>query len=42
MPIENFFQDYEGEPDNMVRRIQQLVEVEQTKEQVMDRAHDHQ
>jgi hypothetical protein len=26
----------------MIRRIHQLVEVQQTREQVMDRAHDHQ
>jgi hypothetical protein len=26
----------------MIRRIHQLVEVQQTREQVMDKAHDHQ
>jgi hypothetical protein len=27
LPVEKFFQDYQGEPDDMIRRIQQLVEV---------------
>jgi hypothetical protein len=27
-PVEKFFQDYQGEPDDMVRRILQLVEVQ--------------
>jgi hypothetical protein len=26
-PVAKFLQDYQGEPDDMVRRIQQLVEV---------------
>jgi hypothetical protein len=42
LPVAKFFQDYEGEPDHMIRRIHQLVEVQQTREQVMDRAHSHQ
>jgi transposase InsO family protein len=42
LPVEKFFQDHQGEPDDMIRRIHQLVEVQQTREQVMDRAHDHQ
>jgi hypothetical protein len=42
LPVAKFFQDYEGEPDDMIRRIHQLVEVQQTREQVMDRVHDHQ
>jgi hypothetical protein len=28
LPVEKFFQDYQGEPDHMIRRIQQLVEVQ--------------
>jgi hypothetical protein len=28
LPIEKFFQDYKGEPDDMIRRIHQLVEVQ--------------
>jgi hypothetical protein len=32
LPMEIFFQDCQGEPDDMIRRIQQLVEVQQAKE----------
>jgi hypothetical protein len=42
LPVEKFFQDYQGEPDHMIRRIQQLVEVQQTREQLVDKAYDHQ
>jgi hypothetical protein len=42
LPVAKFFQDYEGEPDHMVRRIHQMVEVQQIREQVMDAAHSHQ
>jgi hypothetical protein len=42
LPVAKFFQDHEGEPDHMVRRIPQVVEVQQIKEQVMDIAHSHQ
>ena len=42
LPVENFFQDYHGEPNDMIRRIQQLVEVQQTREKLLDKAHDHQ
>jgi hypothetical protein len=42
LPIAKFFQEYEGEMDHMVRRIHQMVEVQQIKEQVMDAAHSHQ
>jgi hypothetical protein len=41
-PVEKFLQDYQGEPDDMVRRIQQLVEVQQTREKLLDKAQDHQ
>jgi transposase InsO family protein len=27
LPVEKIFQDYQGEPDDMIRRMQQLVEV---------------
>jgi len=40
--MQKFFQDYQGEPDDMIRRILQLVEMKQTKEQLLDKAHDHQ
>jgi hypothetical protein len=42
LPVAKFFQDLEGEPDHMVRRIHQIVEVQQIREQVMDVAHSHQ
>ena len=42
LPMEKFFQDYQGEPDDMIRRIQQLVEVQETREKLLDRVHDHQ
>jgi hypothetical protein len=28
LPVEKFFQDFHGEPDDMIRRIHQLVEVQ--------------
>jgi hypothetical protein len=42
IPIAKFFQDYQEEPNDMIRRIHQLVEVQQVREQVMDRIQDHQ
>jgi hypothetical protein len=33
--VEKLFQDYQGEPDDMIRRIQQLVEVKQTREKML-------
>ena len=42
LPVEKFFQDYQGEPDDMTRRIQQLVEVQHTREKMLDKAHEHQ
>jgi hypothetical protein len=41
-PVEKLFQDYQGEPNDMVRKIQQLVEVQQTREQLLDKAQNHQ
>jgi hypothetical protein len=41
-PVEKFFQDYQGQPDDMIRRIQQLVEVQHMREQLLDKAFDHQ
>jgi transposase InsO family protein len=32
LPIEKFFQDLEGEPDHIVRRIHQVVEMQQIRE----------
>jgi hypothetical protein len=42
LPVEKFFQDYHRDPDDMIKRIHQLVEVQQTREKGMDREHDHQ
>jgi len=41
-PVAKLFQDYQGEPNDMIRRIHQLVEVEQTRDKLLDKAHDHQ
>jgi hypothetical protein len=41
-PVETFLQDYQGEPDDMIRRIQQLVEVQKTQEKLVDKGYDHQ
>ena len=42
LPVEKFLQDYQGELDDMIRRIQQLVEVKQTQEKLVDKEYDHQ
>jgi hypothetical protein len=42
LSVAKFFQDLKGEPDHMVRRIHQMVEVQQIREQVMNRAYSHQ
>jgi hypothetical protein len=42
IPVAKFFQDHQEEPDDMIRRIHQLVEVQQAREQAMDRIQDHQ
>jgi hypothetical protein len=42
IPVAKFFQDYQEEPNDMIRRIHQLVEVQQAREQVMIRIQDHQ
>jgi len=42
LPIVKFFQDHEGEPNHMVIRIHQVVELQQIRDQVMDIAHSHQ
>jgi hypothetical protein len=38
LPMEKFLWDYQEEPDDMVRRILQLVEVQQTREKLLDKA----
>jgi ribonuclease HI len=42
IPVAKFLQDYQEEPDDMIRRIHQLVEVQQAREQTLDRIQDHQ
>jgi hypothetical protein len=42
LPVEKFLQEYQGELDDMVRRILQLVEVQKIGEQLLDKAQDHQ
>jgi hypothetical protein len=42
LPMEKFSQDYQGETDDMIRRIHQLVEVQNTREKMKDKAHDRQ
>jgi hypothetical protein len=42
LPMEKFFQDYQGKLDDMVRRILHLVEVQETREQILDKEHEHQ
>jgi hypothetical protein len=32
LPVEKLLQDYQGEPDDMVRKIQLMVEVQQARE----------
>jgi hypothetical protein len=36
IPVEKFLQDYQEDSDNIIRRIHQLVEVHQAREQVMN------
>jgi hypothetical protein len=40
--VANLFQECEEEPDDMIRRIHQLVEVQQTREKMTDKEHDRQ
>jgi hypothetical protein len=42
LPVAKLFQDYEGEPDHMIRRIHQIVEVQQIREQVRNAAYSRQ
>jgi hypothetical protein len=42
LSVAKLFQDLKGEPDHMVRRIHQMVEVKHIREQVMNRACSHQ
>jgi transposase InsO family protein len=40
--IEKLFQDYQEEPNDMIRRVKQLAEVRQTREKLLDKAHERQ
>jgi transposase InsO family protein len=42
LPVASLHHDYEGEPNLMLRRIHQMVEVQQTREQVLDRDYNRQ
>jgi hypothetical protein len=42
LPMAKLFQDYEGEPNHMIRRIHQIVEVQQIREQVRNAAYSRQ
>jgi hypothetical protein len=42
LPVAKLFQDYEGEADHVIRRIHQIVEVQQIREQVRTATHSHQ
>ena len=42
IPIAKLIQDHQEEPEEMIKIIHQLVEVQQAREQVMDRIQDHQ
>jgi hypothetical protein len=42
LPMAKFFQEFHRKPNDMIRRIHQLVEVQQTIKQVMNRVHDRQ
>jgi hypothetical protein len=41
LPLEKFLQEYQGEPNDMFRRIHQLVEIHQTREKLLDKSQDH-
>jgi hypothetical protein len=42
LPVADLLHDYEGEPNLMLKRIHQMVEVQQIREQVLDRAYNRQ
>jgi hypothetical protein len=42
LPVASFLQDFEEEPNHVIRRIHQMVEMQQIREQVLDRAYNHQ
>jgi hypothetical protein len=42
LPVAKFFQDCQRKSDDMIRRIKKLVEVQQTRDQLLDKPHDDQ
>ena len=42
LPVAKFFQEEQDEPNDMVRRMLDLVELQQVREQVMERSKAHQ
>ena len=42
LPVAKFFQEEQDEPNDMVRRMLDLVELQQVKEHVMERSEAHQ
>jgi hypothetical protein len=42
LPVVDLLHDYEGEPNLILRRIHQMVEVQQIREQVLNRAYNRQ
>jgi hypothetical protein len=42
LSVENLFQDFQEEPDEMIRIMHQLVKLQQDREQLLDKAHEHQ
>ena len=42
LPVEKFFQEEEDEPNDMVRRMMDLVELQQIREQVVGKSEAHQ
>jgi hypothetical protein len=42
LPVANFFQEEEGEPNDLVRRILHLVELQQVREQLLEKTELHQ
>ena len=42
LPIEKFFQEEQDEPNDMVRRMLDLVELQQVREQLVEKSEAHQ
>ena len=42
LPVAKFFQEEQGEPNDMVRRMLDLVELQQVREQLVEKSETHQ